>query len=49
MLGARALQISMGAPPLTAVHGVDAIDIAVDEFASGVLPMTIGRFLNARD
>ena len=48
MLGARALQISMGAPPLIAVHGGDAIDIAIEENAGGLIPMTISRIMYAR-
>lgn len=49
MLGARALQISMGAPPLVPVDGVDAITIAIRELESGLLPMTSTRVLHARD
>lgn len=43
MLGARALQISMGAPPLLDVDGMDAIQIAIAEYAKDLLPMTISR------
>jgi len=49
MLGARALQISMGAPPLVAPHGMDAIDVAIAELERGLLPMTTVRILHARD
>ncbi len=49
MLGARALQISMGAPPLVPVDGVDAIAIAIREFENGLLPMTVTRVLYAGD
>ena len=48
MVGARALQISMGAPPLAAVHGVNAVDIAIDEYEGGLIPMTISRIMYAR-
>jgi DNA-directed RNA polymerase subunit K/omega len=49
MLGARALQISMGAPPLVAVGSVDAITIALLELEKGLLPMTVSRVLYAGD
>jgi DNA-directed RNA polymerase subunit K/omega len=46
-VGARALQISMGAPVLiNASEGFSSpIDIALKEFESGILPMTIRRTL----
>lgn len=45
IVGARALQISMGAPILLEVstEAIDPIDIAVLEFESGVLPITVKR------
>jgi DNA-directed RNA polymerase subunit K len=45
MIGARALQISMGAPILLEIpaHIVDPIEIAQYEFAKGVLPITVKR------
>jgi DNA-directed RNA polymerase subunit K/omega len=46
-LGARALQISMGAPPLVEVNGGDAIQIAMAEFEKDLLPMTISRLAPA--
>ena len=49
MLGARALQISMGAPPLVTVDTPDAITIAIAELERNLLPMTTTRILNARD
>ncbi len=49
MVGARALQISMGAPPLGPVRGVNAVDIAMDEYEGGLIPMTISRTMYARD
>ena len=50
MIGSRALQISMGAPfllklsteELTAIH-YNPIEIAVREFAEGILPITVKR------
>jgi DNA-directed RNA polymerase I, II, and III subunit RPABC2 len=47
IVGARALQISMGAPILIDVKGASAnqIDIALEELESGILPMTIRRTL----
>ena len=46
-MGARALQISMGAPILVEVsEGFSSpIDIALKEFEGGILPMTIRRTL----
>ncbi len=46
-MGARALQISMGAPILIDVpEGLSSpIDIALKEFDSDILPMTIRRTL----
>ncbi len=45
IIGARALQIAMGAPILAevAVGLVDPIDIASVEFEKGVLPITVKR------
>jgi len=45
ILGARALQISLGAPILTDVpHGlVDPVAIAELEFAAGRIPITVRR------
>jgi DNA-directed RNA polymerase I, II, and III subunit RPABC2 len=45
IVGARALQISMGAPILVEVTESDSspIDIALKELESGILPMTIRR------
>jgi len=46
-VGARALQIAMGAPILVAPPEAPAnpIDIALQELDSGILPMTIRRTL----
>jgi DNA-directed RNA polymerase subunit K len=45
IIGARALQISMGAPVLLKVHDtlIDPIDIATMEFDKEVLPITVKR------
>jgi DNA-directed RNA polymerase subunit K/omega len=47
IVGARALQISMGAPILMEVEGssTSPIDIALRELESGILPITIRRTL----
>jgi DNA-directed RNA polymerase subunit K/omega len=47
IVGARALQISMGAPILIEISGgiSSPIDIALKELEVGVLPMTIRRTL----
>jgi len=47
VVGARALQISMGAPILVDVAETSSnpIDIALKELDSGILPMTIRRTL----
>ncbi len=45
ILGARALQISLGAPLLIEVEPtlVDPVEIAEREFAAGVIPITVRR------
>lgn len=45
IIGARALQISFGAPVLVdyPVENTDPIDIAMLEFEKGVIPITIER------
>jgi len=45
VIGARALQISMGAPPIVEVPGRTPLEIATNELNAGVLPMTIRRRL----
>jgi len=47
IVGARALQLSMGAPVLMELPEdvFDSIDIAIRELEDGVLPMTIRRTL----
>jgi DNA-directed RNA polymerase subunit K len=45
ILGARALQVSLGAPILLDVppNLVDPVEIAEREFAAGVIPITVRR------
>lgn len=43
IVGARALQISMGAPALIESDTNDPIDIALEELKKGVIPITIKR------
>ena len=43
IVGARALQISMGAPTLIESNTSDPIDIALEELKKGVIPITIKR------
>jgi DNA-directed RNA polymerase subunit K/omega len=46
IVGARALQISMGAPILVdAEENTNPIDIAITELGAGILPITIRRTL----
>ncbi len=46
IVGARALQISMGAPILVdAAENTNPIDIAMSELDAGILPITIRRTL----
>jgi DNA-directed RNA polymerase subunit K len=43
IIGARALQISMGAPVLIRSERIDPLEIALEEFASEVIPITVKR------
>jgi len=43
IVGARALQISMGAPTLIESSTADPIDMALEELKKGVIPITIKR------
>ncbi len=45
IIGARALQISMGAPPLIEVpeHIIDPVEISIMEYDKGVSPITVYR------
>lgn len=45
IIGARALQIAMGAPILILIDGpvVDPVQIAIREFGDSVIPITVKR------
>jgi DNA-directed RNA polymerase subunit K len=43
IIGARALQISMGAPLLIATTKIDPLEIAVEEFTNNTIPITVKR------
>jgi DNA-directed RNA polymerase subunit K len=45
LLGARALQISLGAPILVKTEKTEPIEIAKDEFREKIVPMTVKRKL----
>ncbi|ABN07408.1 DNA-directed RNA polymerase subunit K [Methanocorpusculum labreanum] len=43
IVGARALQISMGAPVLVKTVKIDPLDIALEEFDADRVPITVKR------
>jgi len=43
IIGARALQIAMGAPVLIETEEIDPIEMAIEEFEKGVIPITAKR------
>jgi DNA-directed RNA polymerase subunit K len=43
IIGARALQISMGAPLLIRTAKIDPLEIALEEFAHDIIPITVKR------
>ena len=43
IIGARALQISMGAPLLVTTSRIDPLEIAIEEFNGNVIPITVKR------
>jgi DNA-directed RNA polymerase subunit K len=43
IIGARALQVSYGAPVLIDTHQTEPILIAAEEYDEGVLPFTVRR------
>ena len=47
LIGARALQIALGAPVLVSSEGsiLNSLDVAKVEFKNGILPITIKRTL----
>ncbi len=43
IIGARALQISMGAPLLIKTVKSDPLEIAIEEFQANIIPITVKR------
>ncbi len=43
IIGARALQISMGAPLLIRTSRIDPLEIALEEYQHDVIPITVKR------
>ena len=43
IIGARALQISMGAPLLIQTERIDPLEIAIEEFTQNKIPITVKR------
>ncbi|MDN7024174.1 DNA-directed RNA polymerase subunit K [Methanoculleus sp. FWC-SCC1] len=43
IIGARALQLSMGAPLLINTVYTEPLEIALEEFEHGVIPITVKR------
>jgi len=43
IIGARALQISMGAPLLVGTTKSDPLEIAIEEFQQNIIPITVKR------
>jgi DNA-directed RNA polymerase subunit K len=43
IVGARSLQISMGAPLLVKTDKIDPLEIALEEYQKGVIPITVKR------
>ncbi|WP_457549052.1 DNA-directed RNA polymerase subunit K [Archaeoglobus sp.] len=43
IIGARALQIALGAPVLIETDKTDPLEIAKEEFEKGVIPITVRR------
>jgi DNA-directed RNA polymerase subunit K len=43
IIGARALQISMGAPLLIKTEKCDPLEIAIEEFQQNIIPITVKR------
>jgi DNA-directed RNA polymerase subunit K len=48
IIGARALQISRGAPPLVKTENKDPIRIAEAEFEAGAIPLDVKRKMPPR-
>lgn len=45
IVGARALQILMGAPVLIKTESIDPLEIALEEMSLGFIPITVKRDL----
>ncbi|KAF5078076.1 DNA-directed RNA polymerase subunit K [Methanoculleus horonobensis] len=43
IIGARALQISMGAPVLVKTPNTEPLEIALEEYAQDMIPITVKR------
>ncbi|MEM3086741.1 MAG: DNA-directed RNA polymerase subunit K [Halobacteria archaeon] len=43
IIGARALQVSLGAPVLIDIPDTDPLEISIREFEAGVIPITVRR------
>jgi DNA-directed RNA polymerase subunit K len=43
IVGARALQIFMGAPVYIDTNSIDPLEIALEEMKSGAIPITVKR------
>jgi DNA-directed RNA polymerase subunit K len=43
IIGARALQISMGAPLLITTTRIDPLEIAIEEYDNNTIPITVKR------
>lgn len=43
IIGARALQVSLGAPVLLDIADTDPLEVAIQEFEAGVIPITVRR------
>ena len=48
IIGARALQISLGAPVLLELDRGEPIDIALMELEKGVIPITVKRTIKVK-
>lgn len=49
IIGARALQISMGAPVLVRTGRIDPLEIALEEFEKDLVPITVKRHFGERE
>lgn len=48
IVGARALQVSMGAPVLIKTPKIDPLEIALEEFDSDRVPITVKRVIGEK-